>query len=104
MLEQLEICIILSLVCVHLLRCIIILKAGTVNFPIRPDAKKIPDAVYGSIRIRCRAWFSSDTEAGLKRKATGIIVLIKQMMKILYCKNKSKSTKITIDMNCLVCL
>ena len=44
------------------------------------------------------------TEAGLKRKATGIIVLIKQMMKILYCKNKSKSTKITIDMNCLVCL
>ena len=78
--------------CVHLLRCIIILKAG---------CEKIPDAVYG---IRCRAWFSSDTEAGLKRKATGIIVLIKQMMKILYCKNKSKSTKITIDMNCLVCL
>ena len=46
----------------------------------------------------------SETEAGLKRKATGNCVLIKQMMKILYCKNKSKSTKIIIDMNCLVCL
>ena len=30
---------------------------------------------------------------GLKRKATGICVLIKQMMKILYCKIKAKAPR-----------